>query len=293
MNFRSAFVSVGVLLVLLAAARRQAHAQGTYTQIDVPGALFTQCFGVNTKGDLVGLYEDASGVDHGFLLSGGVYTDIDDLGWSLAVPSGIDDEGQIVGYVSNYPAFSGFLYDVGAQAFTELNYPGATITIANGINNAGNIVGYYEVGEAVTNGFELVGSAYSEISRSSAVMTQAYGITSAGYIFGVVNWPKQEVPYNFAYFDAKFKNLNLPAGFTLTAVNPEGTVLAGIFMSRPGQYSGWVYRSKKYIFISFPGSTETLAYGINRGDEIVGWFVDSSDNVHGFRWEPPSDASPR
>jgi uncharacterized membrane protein len=218
----------------------------------------------------------------------GKYTNIDDSGWSLTVPSGINDEGQIVGYVSNYPAFSGFLYDVQAQTFTELNYPGATTTFANGINDAGDIVGYYTIEEAATKGFELVGSTYTEISVS--FLTQAYGITSVGAVVGVA---EQSYQYNFGFYDAKSKNLNLPAGFTLTAVNPEGTVLAGIFMSRPGQYTGWVYRNKKYIFISFPGSTETLAYGINRGDEIVGWFVDSSDNVHGFRWEPPSDASPR
>jgi uncharacterized membrane protein len=288
MPFRKAFVSFVMLFVFLAAVPRQAHAQGTYTQIDVPGSLFTQCFGVNTKGDLVGLYEDASGVDHGFLLSGGVYTDIDDPGWSLTVPSGINDEGQIVGYVSDYPALSGFLYDAQTRTFTELNYPGATATVPNGINNAGIIVGYYDVGEPVMNGFELSSSGYTDISPSGRALTQAFGITSSDAVVGVAVNPGAEnfgTFNNFAFYDGKFELLNLPSGYSLTAVNPQGTILVGIFLTIPVDL-GWVYRNGKSQTLSFPGAKETLPYGINRHEEIVGWFEDASGNGHGFTLAP-------
>jgi uncharacterized membrane protein len=50
----------------------------TYTTLDDPSATnFTQAFGINSAGQIVGSYGNASGT-HGFLLSGGTYTTIDD-----------------------------------------------------------------------------------------------------------------------------------------------------------------------------------------------------------------------
>src|SRR2546422_6700043 len=38
-----------------------------YIQIDVPGSIQTEVYGVNNSGDLVGRYRDISGFDHGYL----------------------------------------------------------------------------------------------------------------------------------------------------------------------------------------------------------------------------------
>jgi hypothetical protein len=62
------------LAVLLATASL-ALAQGTYRQIDYPGAADTQVTGIDTAGDLVGFY-NASGIDHGLLFNSGTYTTI-------------------------------------------------------------------------------------------------------------------------------------------------------------------------------------------------------------------------
>jgi probable HAF family extracellular repeat protein len=49
-----------------------------FTTLDDPLATNgTDAFGINAMGQIVGLYEDASG-NHGFLLSGGTYTTLDD-----------------------------------------------------------------------------------------------------------------------------------------------------------------------------------------------------------------------
>src|SRR5690242_17770895 len=69
-------VALCSVLVLIAIAPLMA--QGTYTQIDVPGAFTTFCYGINTAGDIVGTYVDSPGnFIHGFLLSNGTYTTID------------------------------------------------------------------------------------------------------------------------------------------------------------------------------------------------------------------------
>ena len=41
---------------------------GTFTTLDVPGAGFTEAFGINNAGQVVGLFADSSGV-HGFVAS--------------------------------------------------------------------------------------------------------------------------------------------------------------------------------------------------------------------------------
>jgi uncharacterized membrane protein len=45
-------------------------AKGVLTTIDVPGAITTNAFGINERGDIVGLYEDGTGF-HGFVLARG------------------------------------------------------------------------------------------------------------------------------------------------------------------------------------------------------------------------------
>ena len=42
------------------------------TIVNVPSALETQVFGLNNQGDIAGVYKDAAGKQHGFLMSKGV-----------------------------------------------------------------------------------------------------------------------------------------------------------------------------------------------------------------------------
>jgi hypothetical protein len=73
MRFSKAVLSLAALLFATAPL---ALAQGTYTQIDVPGSILTFVSGIDTAGDIVGSYADPTSRRHGFLLSGGVYTTI-------------------------------------------------------------------------------------------------------------------------------------------------------------------------------------------------------------------------
>ena len=83
-----------LLLLILSAPLM---AQGTYTQIDVPGSLATICSGIDSNGDIVGFYADDTTL-HGFLLSAGVYTTIDYPGAAETTLRGVNDAGKIVGF---------------------------------------------------------------------------------------------------------------------------------------------------------------------------------------------------
>jgi hypothetical protein len=106
-----------------------------------------QNLGVNDEGIVVGFYNDANGVSHGYEYN--VWTrqfstvvDPNDPGASLTA-SAINDRGHVAGVYTN-PAtgnMDGFLLRHGR--FTDLAVPGASTTMALGVNNFDEVVGVY------------------------------------------------------------------------------------------------------------------------------------------------------
>jgi probable HAF family extracellular repeat protein len=76
--------------------------------------------------------------EHGFLDTGGSFTQLDVPGATDTIASGINDAGQVVGTFINSTGEHGFL-DTGGS-FTQFDVPSADITVASGINGAGQIV---------------------------------------------------------------------------------------------------------------------------------------------------------
>lgn len=74
---------------------RTAH--GKFKQIDYPGSVQTEAFGINDAGDIVGRYTDAGGANHGFLLSDDDFTTFDSAGPNTFA-WGINSKGTIVGW---------------------------------------------------------------------------------------------------------------------------------------------------------------------------------------------------
>ena len=84
--------------------------EGTFTDIDVPGAAFTRPRSINPQGDVVGFYGTGS-VSHGFLLLEGSFTTIDVPGASSTQAFGINPRGDIVGqYAAGGTTHGGHLY---------------------------------------------------------------------------------------------------------------------------------------------------------------------------------------
>ena len=76
------------------------YSSGQYTTLDVPGSTLTQAFGINDRGQVVGLYSNGTSTE-GFLYSGGTYTTLSVPGNSDTQAWGINDRGQIVGFYFN------------------------------------------------------------------------------------------------------------------------------------------------------------------------------------------------
>jgi uncharacterized membrane protein len=95
--------------------------------------------GIDAAGDVVGWYLDSGGVEHGFLLSGGIASTIDYSGAAYTVLEGINDKGVVSGYYDDRSGIiHGFTYEIAKKAFHEIKVPSARSFVqAWGINNKG------------------------------------------------------------------------------------------------------------------------------------------------------------
>jgi uncharacterized membrane protein len=128
---------------------------GVFSSIVPPGASSTFALGLNDSDQVVGDFQDASNVFHGFFRdsNGAISTlDVPFAGATATLAYDINNYGVIVGQYTGYHGFvHGFIYFQGQ--FTSFNYPGSVQTSIRGINNKGDITGYYIDKSGVQHGF--------------------------------------------------------------------------------------------------------------------------------------------
>ncbi|HEY3974775.1 MAG TPA: hypothetical protein VGM18_17350 [Candidatus Sulfotelmatobacter sp.] len=265
-------------------------AQGTYTQIDEPDALFgTLCSGINTGGDIIGYYLVPGNYANGFLLSGGIYTEINYPKAAGTLLTGINDKGMIVGYTTS--GTFGFAYNREAQTFIRISRYGLfSYTYPYAINNMGIIAGYLS---EVTAGFELVASGRGKtIAVPGAIETDPFGISASGEVVGIYNNGSGGI-LNFSFRRGKYRQLLIPGAplAKVYGINPSGTALVGSYAPSSGVTAGFLYQNDTLTTLQFPGSKNTSAAGINASGDVVGTFYDSTGTSHGFLWNPFLDTA--
>src|SRR5256885_1467442 len=103
-----------------------------------------------------------------------IYATLDAPGFAQTAANGINDAGQIVGYVVDADGVHhAFLLSGGS--YTTFDVPGSTQTYATGINNAGQLVGSYS-GRLAGHGFLLSGTNHDTLDAPGALSTSATGI---------------------------------------------------------------------------------------------------------------------
>jgi probable HAF family extracellular repeat protein len=281
------------LLAALLMAASVALAQGTYTQIDYPGAILTDSYGINGSGDIVGTYEDAGGNFHGFLLDGGTYTTIDYPGSTYTLLTAINDVGEIIGYIGgDFGPYVGFAYSQQTEDFTVIDPPKGNYAFPLAINDNGEIGGGFAHGAAnALTGFGLVGSRYMSVSPPQSRDVYVFGVSAKGTLFGsAVNFNGAD--FYFAYSQGQYSDFVIPNApeNLVNAVNPQGTAFVGQYNPSTATV-GFVYQDKTLTALQFPGSSFTQALGINRAGEVVGTFGVANGSNHGFLWTPPAGAA--
>jgi hypothetical protein len=124
------------------------------TALSVPGSLLTIPVKINDSAQVAGLYVDALGNEHGFLLSAGRFTTIDFPGAVATEVLALDNKDQLTlagDYIDAAGAIHGFTVREGQ--YRRFDMPGATNTAIWGINDSNKITGRFQVAGGTLRGF--------------------------------------------------------------------------------------------------------------------------------------------
>jgi len=279
---RSGLVRIAMILALLSVVATAETPTLTFKfkTIKVQGAQSTALYGINNAGTMVGSYVDSGGVRHGFRLSGGKVTKIDDPKGTDTYCFGINKAGSIVGYyaTSNHTA-QAFRYQNGK--FSDIGPARSTGSQALGINDHGDINGNFGDSKG-SHGFLLRGSTYTTLDVPGATSTLGGGINNAGLMTEV--WLDTSFNSESSRYNGKtFKTINVPGepDSDAAAINSLGDIVYS-WEGSGDTYGGALWHSGKYYKFSVPGGDRTFGYGINDHNTVVGAYTDSSGVLSGF-----------
>lgn len=233
-------------------------ADGTFTTIDYPGALFTFAGGINAEGVIVGTYAMVAVPGplterHGFLLRDGVFSPFDPDGSVFVNPLGINPEGHVVGrFCTALPCgragagnWHGFLWRDGETVVIDA--PNARETNAWKISPDGDVVGAFREAGGPNRLFLLQGDLFTlfDLPGAPPITQDNGGINAPGDIVGT-------------FCDAA------PCELATTGTH------------------GFLIRRGEFMSIDLPGAAATSAIGINASGDITGAYADTSGVFHGY-----------
>jgi probable HAF family extracellular repeat protein len=269
-----------------------------------PSGTFEFASGINSAGNIVGYYYDRSFFAHGFLLSGGQYTTLDDPGVRDTNPFGINSLGQIVGsYNDNFFNLHGFLLSGGQ--YTPVDDPNGVSTEALGINTAGQIVGLSVDSGNADHAFLLNGGQYTTIDDPNEAPGEflgsiANGINDSGQIVGAYN-DSSTTYHGFLLSSGQYTAVEDPnavgvpglfLGTLPRGIDGHGDIV-GSYSDANGVWHGFLLSGGQYTTLDDPDVGQTFNFevqgtfltGINDSGQIVGYYGDTT-GYHAFLATP-------
>jgi probable HAF family extracellular repeat protein len=209
----------------------------------IQGSSYSEAFGVNNVGSIVGVYLGQDGLRHGWLSTTSSFQTFDYPGALETIPSQINDVNAIVGlYIDSSGRAHGFVLS-GSQ-FSSIDYPGGLDTLAFDVNLNGDIIGAYTAPDFTTHGFLFHNGSFSSIDFPFNRSTVATGINLTGKIVGY-----HSVQYGSG------------SGYP---------------------YLGFLLAGKKTSEVIFPGASEVAPQDINNSSDITGLFFNTDQYGDGF-----------
>jgi hypothetical protein len=219
---------------------------------------------------------------------------LDDLpGW----PSGIDGD-NIVGNYSDSNGQHGFLYN--GTGWRSLDYPGATSTSIYGISG-NNIVGTHL--DSRQRAFLYDGTDWVSLSYPGSSWTFTASGVCGGKVVG--NYFVDHPPYPgpgysmhaaYVYDNGTWTTMSplwgtsVPYPRAISGDTIIGSYYKGLHVEGSVSYTaehGFVYDGNTCTALDYPGSAQTVLYGISAGT-LVGSYEDSGHNWHGFLYDGSS-----
>jgi len=298
----SSILAVLFMFPLMGTFAQQARNSGSIqviTTFDYPGTgNSTLPQKINERGDVVGVFVDASGVTRAFVrFSDGSFSDPivdpnDTVGFTEG--RGINNSRTVAGdYVISDGTLHSFFLSGGT--FTEYDVPGTVQTNLLSINDAASFTGAFDPdGSGIFQGFVSVGGTLTSFSVPGALSTFAYETNNSNQLV-VGYYIDSSVVLHGYYRDA-----NGALHFPIDPPGSTATVLFGLNDNNwvVGRYASsgvthglFFVPPNNFFTFDYPGATFTSLNGINDKGLICGRYVDAS-GTHGFlarvRGTPPT-----
>jgi hypothetical protein len=265
----------------------------TIEPIDIPGAIYTEVWGINKSSVKVGTFYNPM---RGFLLDAeGNFTSLTVMGTDTDA-FGLNDRGNIVGIFYGLSEAHGYKLDA-ALNLTIIDVPGASGTQPHDINNSGIIVGFFESPTGVHGFMRDIAGNYSILDPPGATGggftgTFANGINDNGEIVG--NFQNISGVHGFLRDAAgNYMALDVPGDNVTEAfgINNHGEIV-GFFFNKVGGIPSGVHgflrdTAGNYIVLDVPGVSETRLLDINDEGKIVGRCTDASGKTQSFLASAP------
>jgi hypothetical protein len=248
---------------------------------DFPGATNTQATAITPSGAIVGRYNYADGVLHGFLLARGHFFSIDYPGSVYTDVTWINPAGEIGGgYGDSAGTLHGFVLRNGH--FTTIDYPGAATSTVYGISAAGELIGVWTSTQNVLKGWVEKDGHFTDVVFPGATATLPTMLAARILMGGYVN---ASGTHGFEIVDGTYKTIDCPgATFTfLSGIDPEGNMVGG-FGTADGNSHGALIKHGDCSPVDYPGGHDTYANGSNAEGDLVGRYTDAAGMTHGFLW---------
>lgn len=295
-----------VMFLLLVAGNSLGDVQYAITDLGTLGGEYSQAYGINNNGQIVGWAEDNNNGGYPFLYTGaGPMQQIPDSVGEYAL--GINDAGQVVGgayyrcdtgwyqWQSSGGGGHAFIYDSSNGVSQDIGtLPGGNRGGAHSINNSGQVVGEARVGSGFTqsHAFQYGGGVMQDLGvlgGSASSSSGAYGINDSGQIVG-------ENGNGRAFLSS--------GGVVRDLGTLGGTWSSAFGINKAGQITGWAnlsnYSSHAFLYSgngpmqdlgTLPGSDYSWGWSVNNRGQVVGaCHLAGQDypNIHAFVYSSSS-----